>query len=183
MVVSETGVPAAPAGGAFRLYAEIKGIRGAIGSIETGVAVVNNTADSTVVTLELYKLDGTYAGFAGTLTLSPNGQDAKFLNEISGFSGLPTPFQGTLRVSSRSSISVLGLRGRYNERQDFLSTTTPATNEAAPASTNTIHFPFIADSGGYSTQFIFFSGQTNQSTSGTMQIFSNTGQPLNLILN
>jgi hypothetical protein len=182
ITVSETGVSAAPSGNAFRLYAEVKGQPGAAGSIQTGVAMVNNSGSPAAVTFELYNLDGSFSGMTGTWNLPANGQDARFLNEISGFSALPASFQGILRVSSRAPVSVLGLRGRYNERREFLSTTTPPSNEASPPSTSPLHFPEIADSQGYTTQFILFSGQANQSTSGTLQMTSPVGAPLNLTL-
>ena len=74
-----------------------------------------------------------------------------------------------------------GLRGRYNERNDFLITTTPPVNEAPPA-TSPMIFPHIADSGGYTTQFILFSAQPGSSSSGTMQLFNQSGGALGLTL-
>jgi len=37
--------------------------------------------------------------------------------------------QGFLKVTATAPISVTGVRGRYNERKDFLITTTPPRNE------------------------------------------------------
>jgi hypothetical protein len=102
------------------------------------------------------------------------------LNQVQGFASLPTPFQGVLRLSSSQSISVIGLRGRTNERNDFLITTTPPVNEAVPPSTAPLFPPHIADSGGYTTQFILFSGQPGSSSSGAIQFFSQTGGALNV---
>jgi hypothetical protein len=48
---------------------------------------------------------------------------------------------------------VVGLRGRYNERSDFLISTTSPSSEAAPAPAQSV-FPFFADGGGYTTQFV-----------------------------
>src|SRR5262249_27309825 len=124
-------------------------------------------------------LDGVSTGLTGALSVPANGQAATFLNQIVGFAGLQTPFQGVLRVSSSSPISVVGLRGRYNERNDFLITTTSAVNESTPPSTGPLYFPHIVDSGGYTTQFILFSGSPGQPISGTMQLFSQAGTPLN----
>jgi hypothetical protein len=76
----------------------------------------------------------------------------------------------------------VGLRGRYNERNDFLITTTPPINEATPATTAPLFFPQIVDGGGYMTQFILISGQPGQSSSGTMQWFSQSGAALGLTL-
>jgi hypothetical protein len=176
ITVTEAGVPTIAAGTAFRLYAEIDG------PIQTGIAVVNNSTSAAAVTLELTKLDGTSAGPAGTLSIPPNGQTAVFLSEVPGFGSLPTPFQGVLRVSSPASISVIGLRGHYNERNDFLITTTPPVNEAALPATLPLFFPYIVDSGGYTTQFILFSAQPGSSPSGMMQLFNQSGGALGLTL-
>src|SRR5207253_2002768 len=95
----------------------------------------------------------------GSISVPALGQRALFLNEIPGFESLAGPFAGILRIAPADSadITVLGLRGRTNERGDFLITTTPPTNENA--STNSqIMFPHIVDGGGYTTQFITFGG-------------------------
>jgi hypothetical protein len=83
------------------------------------------------------------------------------------------PFKGVLRISAANpTISVLGFRSRWNERSDFIFTTTPATNENAPSNTHLI-FPHIVDGGGYTTQFIMFSGTPSQPTSGNLQCIHN----------
>jgi hypothetical protein len=182
--VAEAGVPASPAGNAFRLYAEALGdfSHSAVGSIQSGLAIANNSASAGTVTLELSKLDGSSTGLTGTLQVPPNGQGATFLNQIQGFASLQMPFQGVLRVSSAASISIVGLRGRYNERGDFLITTTPPVNEAATASSPALFLPQIADGGGYTTQFIILSTQAGQTSSGTLQLFSQSGGNLDLTL-
>jgi hypothetical protein len=107
---------------------------------------------------------------------------AKFIGEIPGLTALPLPLKGVLRISTSAStaISVAGLRGRYNERGDFLITTTPPSNEAIPASTSELFYPQIADGGGYTTQFVLFNGSTDQSSSGTILFFTQSGQSFSL---
>jgi hypothetical protein len=134
------------------------------------------------VTLELRKLDGSPTGLTSTLTLPANGQTAVFLNQLQGFGSLPTEFQGVLRVSSSTPISVAGLRGRYNERNDFLITTTPPLDESTPPSTAPLYFPQIADGGGFTTQLILLNGDLGQLASGTIQLFSQIGGALDLTL-
>src|SRR6185295_9319751 len=124
------------------------------GSIQSGIAVTNLTATTATVNLTLDRLDGSSTGLTGTLSVPANGQVATFLNQISGLAALPIPFQGVLRVTSSSSISIVGLRGRYNERNDFLITTTPPVDEASPLPAAELYFPHFVDSGGYTTQFI-----------------------------
>jgi hypothetical protein len=174
--VTEAGVPAMAAGTAFRLYAEMDG------PIQTAIAVANNSTDTAAVRLELSNLDGASSGLTGTLSIPPNGQTAIFLNEIQGFASLPKPFQGVLRVSSPVSISMIGLRIRYNERNDVLITPTPPVNEAAPPATSPMVFPQIVDSAGYTTQFILFSAQPGSSASGTLQLFNQSGGALGVPL-
>src|SRR2546422_8382947 len=41
---------------------------------------------------------------------------------------------GILRVTTTGSIALIGLRGRFNERNDFLITTVPSGDESAAAS-------------------------------------------------
>jgi hypothetical protein len=182
--VAEAGVPVSPVANAFRMYAEASGDfnNSTVGSMQTGVAIANNSGSTATVNLELNNLDGSSTGLTGTLQIPANGQVATFLNQIAGFASLPLPFQGVLRVSSSASIAMVGLRGRYNERNDFLFTTTPPVNEAAPPSSSTLFFPHIADGGGYTTQFLLFSGQAGQTSSGTVQFFSQSGGTLALSL-
>src|SRR5262245_38161910 len=169
VTVTEAGVRAIAAGTAFRLYAE------ASASVQTGIAIANTSASAASVTLELTRMDGSSIGLTGTLSIPASGQAAVFLNQIQGFSSLPPSFQGILRLSSTSPIAMTGLRGRYNERNDLLITTTEPVSESAPPSTSPLFFPHIADSGGYTTQFILFSAQAGSPASGTLQLFNQSG--------
>ena len=164
------------------MFAEASGTFGAAGSIQTGVAIANPDSTATTVTLELTRLDGTALGLTGTVTVPGQGQVALSLNQVQGFESLPLPFQGVLRVSvgSPTEVSVVGLRSRYNERGDFLITTTSPVDEGDASTTLEFLFPHFADSGGYTTQFILFSGVAGQSSSGTLRFFTKEGEPLDL---
>ena len=126
------------------------------------------------------RLDGSSTGLAGTINVPANGHSALFLNQIPGLAPMPVPFQGVLRLSSAAQITVAGLRGRYNERNDFLITTTPPVSETPPASSATLYFPQIADGAGYTTQFILFSGRAGQSSTGVLTFFTQSGGRWNL---
>jgi hypothetical protein len=182
ITVTEAGVPALRSGTAFRLYAESSGTAGQVGSIQTGIAIANASSNSINVTFELTTITGVTTGLISSIVLPGNGQTSMFLGQIPGFSGMPNPFQGVLRVSTTSptGISIVGLRGRYNERQDFLTTTTQPTNEGDPVSTADLFFPHFADGGGYTTQFILFNGSIDQSSSGLIRFLSQTGQVLTI---
>jgi hypothetical protein len=106
---------------------------------------------------------------------------AAFLSQIPGLDQLRLPFRGLLRISSPTPIAVAGLRGRTNERGDFLIATTPPVPEGGPGSAE-LFFPHFADSGGYTTQFILFSGSSGPPLSGNLRFFSQAGQALSLKL-
>lgn len=177
--VTEAGVPASQ-GTVFRTYVEGTGAIGQIGAIQTGLAIANTTTSPSVVTLEAFNLDGSSTGQTATVNVAASGQDAKFLIEL--FPNLPLPFRGVLRISTNGGgISVVGLRGRTNERGDFLITTTPPTNESGTPSNNELLFPHLVNGGGYTTQFVVFSGIAGQAVSGSIRFFRQDGTGLPLI--
>ena len=176
--LSEAGVPALPKGSAFRVYAEASGMPGQMGSISTGLAITNVGNTSNTVTLEVTHLDGSLAAAPEMLTLPPSGQVARFLNDI--FS-LPDNFSGVLRVTSTADIAIVALRLRVNENGEIKVTTLAPSNEMdPPASESSRFFAHIADSGGWSTQFILFSGTAGQAASGTLSFIDTAGQPWDL---
>ncbi len=179
ITLSESGV-APTAGTAFRMYVESTGINGQPGSIQSGIAIANNQSTNATVTLELTSLDGSTSGLPAPVVLPvlpAFGHTARFLGEF--FPDLPDPFQGILRVTSASTeVAVVGLRTRYNDRPELLITTTPPSDEAAPITSTERLFPHLADGGGYTTQFILFSGSAGQSSSGSLILIDQSGQPI-----
>ena len=175
--LSEAGVPALPKGSAFRVYAEASGMPGQMGSISTGLAITNVGDTSNMVTLEVTHLDGSLATVPETLTLPPSGQVARFLNDI--FS-LPDNFSGVLRVTSTADVAIVALRLRVNENNEIKVTTLAPSNEMDPSISEERFFAHFADSGGWSTQFILFSGTAGQASSGTLRFIDASGQPLDL---
>ena len=85
-----------------------------------------------------------------------------------------------MRVTSSSNISVAGLRGRYNERQDFLITTVPVNQELTQGSSAELLYPHIVDAGGYTTQFILLNTVSGQTSSGTVRFKTIGGQVYDL---
>jgi hypothetical protein len=151
-----------------------------VGSIETGIAIATASSAPVPVTFELMSLAGTPMGLTTSVTVPAQGQIALFLSQIPGFQSLQLPFQGILRisVSGSSKISLTGLRGRYNERGDFLITTTPPVSESTVPSNTEMMFPHWAIGSGYSTQFILINAVSAQTSAGVLSFFSQTGQPL-----
>jgi hypothetical protein len=177
---SMASVPVQAPSIAFRSFVEATAATGAAGSIQTGVAITNNSAAASTVTFELTGLDGVLLGPAVNVTIPGFGHVSRFVNEL--FPSALAPLGGVLRISSGGSIAMTALRTRYNERGDFLITTMPVSNEASSSTSAELLFPHIAAGGGYTTQFVLFSGVTNQSTTGTLRFVGSQGQALNLIV-
>ena len=169
---------AALRGNQLRTYIENSGVQGTIGSIQSGFAIANAGSSTAAVNIEAFRLDGTSTGLTSSLSIPVGGKTAKFTSEI--FPSLPSPFKGTMKLTSTNAISVVGLRGRYNERGDFLITTLPPTEEATQGSSTEVIFPHIVDGGGYTTQFILFSGAAGQTSAGTVLFRATGGQRFDL---
>jgi hypothetical protein len=181
VTVSEAGVPATSAGSAFRLFVESAGDfdQGAVDSMRTGLAIANTSPQATAVVIEVKNMDGN-TGLIGILSIPGNGQTSLFLTQIPGIQSLLTPFRGMLQLTSFTPITIVGLRARYNERNDLLITTTPPADEGVPPPASGLYFPHFADAGGYSTQFVLFSAQPGQRPSGTFQLVPQAGGTVNL---
>ncbi len=169
--VTEAGVPALRNGTAFQLYVEKSG------AVETGLAVANPSASPITVNLVLTRADGSSTGLSGQLNIPSNGQTSLFLREIPGFASLAAPFQGVLRITSAAPVAVTSLRGRTNQRSEFLVTTTTPVDESAAVTSSELLIPHFAEGGGYNVQFILF----GRVSSGTMYLFDRGGQPLSLL--
>jgi hypothetical protein len=167
-------------GNQFRTYVENSGTLGTIGSIVSGLAIANADGTGAGINLEAFRLDGTSTGLTASLTIPVGGKVSRFFNEI--FPSLPSTFKGIVKFTSSSIVSVAGLRGRYNERGDFLITTVPLNTELSTGSSSEVVFPHIVDSGGYTTQFVLFSTVTDQTSAGTLLFRTVGGQRLDLTL-
>src|SRR5262249_53763891 len=111
--------------------------------------------------------------------LAAKGQRALFVNELSGAEHLPQNFKGVLRItSSDGAVSAIGLRGRSNERGEFLVSTTTSYVDST-ANPSQLFVPHLADGGGYTTEFILL-GRSMDSVSATMYFYKPSGQPLSL---
>ena len=180
VTVTEAGVTASAAT-SLRMYTETTAAGNSVGAIQTAIAVANTGVTAGSVSFELYRLDGTYTGQTATRQIAGNGQIAVFFHELFPPPLAVYPYQGIVRiVSNGAAISAIGLRGRYNERSEFLITTTPPTRETATASSAEWMFPHIVDSGGYTTQFVLYSGTTGQISGGSLSLVSQTGLALTL---
>ena len=167
VLVSETSIPASPPIQSGRLYVEMDGL------VNTGVAMVNPHGEPATVTFVFNDTSGNSAN--GLVTIPANGQISTFLNQPP-FNG-PSTFDGTFSFAASMPIAVTGMRGRINERREFLMTTLPVFDVRAPAGPGTIVFPHFADGAGWTTQIVLVN-PTDRDLSGTVQFVDASGQPI-----
>src|SRR5262249_14733859 len=67
--VSTAGVLGSSTSNAFRMYAELSGTNGQIGSIQTGIAIANPGTGTASVVFELNTLSGASPGLTGSLSI------------------------------------------------------------------------------------------------------------------
>jgi hypothetical protein len=185
ITITGAGVPPVNASTAFRVYAEASGdFNGAQpGSVQSGVAIANPSTLGITVNFDLFTLDGVPTNLTGSVSLVPNGHSAIFLNQIPGFANLPQNFKGVLRISVQQgfTMSLIGLRGRFNERGDLLIATTPPVADNSSQPTQLI-FPHLANGGGYITQFILLNTDSQNPRSVSLDLRTPGGDPLALSL-
>src|SRR5262249_53555781 len=148
-------------------------------NLRSGFAFANRSAAPVTINYELSFYYGYPTGITGSLTLPSKGQRSLFLDELPGAEQLPKEFKGVLKITTTEdgAVSVIGLRGRTNERGDFLVSTTSryqAANNSAE-----LFVPHFADGGGYFTEFILL-GRIIEPVNATMYFFAPSGQPLSL---
>jgi hypothetical protein len=183
VTVSQTTVQPVSGGTAFRSYVEMNSRNPVPGTIETGIAIANNSSVSALVNFELSDLNGVAIAITSSVTVPAQGHISRTVPELFptlGLTALAAPFRGVLRMTSSNFISVANLRIRFNDRGDVLVTTTPVSNEASPSTTAELLFPHIVDGVGFSTEFVLFSGILGQSATGTVQLTGQSGQALTL---
>ena len=176
ITVTENGIATTGIASSFRVFAEFDSQQ----HLQTGIAIANTAAGVANLQFELLTLDGRPSGYAGSTTLEANGHLSMFLNEIPGLKNLPSTFRGVLHIASNTPISAIGLRTRYNERGDFLISTTPAIADNASTGADELVFPQVVSGGGYTTEFILMN--SSGTSEGTLTLKSQTGTELPLFV-
>ncbi|HET9219990.1 MAG TPA: hypothetical protein VFR18_23630 [Terriglobia bacterium] len=170
----DIAVPASM-GAAFRMYAEQQ----PGGQLRTGLAISNNNNFSGTVWVSLSDREGSLVG-STSFSLQAYGQIVDYLDSL-----IPTvsgqAVQGVVRITTDlPSISVLGLRARRNERQQFLMSAIPPVQEEQLPQSQERFFPYWMNGAGFETQIVLFSGRAGQSASGTLTLIRADGTPVDL---
>jgi hypothetical protein len=185
VTVTSAGVPEVDTSKAFEVFGETDGnfARAQAGTMGTGIAISNPDPTPLTINVEEFSLDGLPTGHFGLLTIPARGHVAIFTHEIPHASLDPstwiTGVRGRIRLwtDSGSGFSVIGLRARYNERGEFLITSTPALPDDAPINTGPLVFPHFVQGGGYTTEFVLLNRTVGVISSGTVRYFSPSGEP------
>jgi Beta-propeller repeat len=167
----------------LRFYAESNGdfAAGKPRSSRTSIAIANPSGDPATVQLEVTSFDDVRLGVSGPITIPANGQFAAYLQQLPGLEGLPASFQGVIRLSvqSGSGVTASSFRILYNEREDYLVTTTGPLNENAGMPGRVV-FPYITDSTGYTTQIVLINPPGVQGGAGVVRYWAADGTPLQI---
>jgi len=86
---------------------------------------------------------------------------------------------GTLEILANPPISVLALRLTVNQRKETLITATPTADLDSPSSSESLHFPQLADGAGYKTTLVLMNN-TGQVETGTLFLWDDSGTPLSV---
>jgi photosystem II stability/assembly factor-like uncharacterized protein len=192
ITVTEAGVPVVPPTKRARVFidyrAKVDAIPGRSDSgkidINTGIAVVNYSDQTAIVTYILHAINGPPITI-GSGTIAAKTHIGKFINQLnevaSGFQ-LPANFQtaiqfASLEIVSNLPLSLIALRMTTNQRNEVLYTTTPIADLTAAINANPIYFPQFADGGGFTTSLILLNSSYIAET-GTLEFFDNDGVPL-----
>jgi hypothetical protein len=192
VTVSEAGVPASPPTLSARVFIDYRSGVNAVPAhsdagvvdVNTGIAVVNYGAAAANVTYILRNASGNSIA-TGHGTIAAAKHISCFINQLKDVApdfNLPADFQtssqfGTLDIDSDQPLSVLSLRGTFNQRQQFIVTTTPVADLTKSPGSGSLYFAQFADGGGYTTSLILMNTSTATET-GTIQIIDDTGADL-----
>jgi iron complex outermembrane recepter protein len=188
ITVSEAGVPASPPTTSARVFIDYRsgalGMPGRLNSgtvnINTGIGIVNLGSDVAHVTFALFDVNGASIA-TGQGTLAAGNHLAKFIDQLSEIAPdfvLPSYFQfGSLSIVSDQPLSVLALRMTTNQRGEDLFTTTPVVDMNLAFTNTPIHFPQLADGGGWTTSLVLLNTSSSVEK-GSLNFFDNDGLPL-----
>src|SRR5262249_37292481 len=137
-------------------------------------AIANPTAGPATFSFNFTDASGTDFG-AGTMTIAPNGQIARFITEAPFSPGASIQNARTLTFTSSVPLAVAAVRGYVNELGQFMMTTVPVV-PVESGGTAPLFFPYFASGGGWKANLILVN-PTDTTLTGNVQFIN--GQVLN----
>jgi len=177
--ITETGAASAE-GSRLSSYVDISSPSDA-DPVNSGIAIANPT-DQTVQ-IFLRATSNVIADPLRNLSLKvpPHGHISRFMSEL--FPAITPPFTGVLHVianfegsATLAPVSITGLRGRYNSRNEFIVATVAPAVDDAPGTTQ-FYMPHLVTGGGYSTR-VFLVNTSRGWTAGDIRFRTAGGLPV-----
>jgi hypothetical protein len=184
-LVSEATVPAQELVTNDYFFVEIQG------NVNTGIIIANPGPNMAVVSFGFQDpvnrarpvLVGT-----GTITIPPNSQIARFLNEAPF--NFPAPYVGQMSVQSSVPVAVTTVRGFINERSDFLMTNVLEGTPPSGAVSSVVgqpkivagYIPRFADGAGWNTEIVFENVSHEDPASLTLDFVAASGDPVSVTI-
>jgi hypothetical protein len=171
VLVSEMSVPLSEPTLRGRIFVEIGD------GLDTGIAIANPHDEAVQIVFELVSTAGASLP-AASVTLPPKTQIARFFSEQPF--NTPGPFTGAMTLSASLPIGITALRGRTNERGEFLMAALPVS-PLARSSEPSVVIPHFAAGGGWVTDIVLVN-PTDTRISGRIQPLGKSGEPLRLTI-
>jgi len=181
--ILETSLEGQPPRASLRLYAEGTGDfnNAKATSTRTAITIANPSDAPSTIQLQLTSFSGAQLALSSPIQVPASGQVSRYLPEFPGFEAIAVPFQGIVRLTVLAGPGVMagGFRVMFNERGDYLFTTTGPLNEDAGTAGRLI-FPYVTDSTGYTTEFILINPPDVTSAAGVLHYLAADGSPLGI---
>ena len=168
--VSQTTIPGQASGTAFRVLVRGFTSGGPFAlccSTSTTVAIANPAETAAAVSLDLPSMNA-----SATMTVPPHGQ---VLATPQDNMGLRNGYSGTLRISSSTPISVVGLQSFAGDNFGMLAL--EMFDESVPVIGEPI-FPHLAEGGGYNVSLFLIKTSDSQASTGLIRFYTQSGAPL-----
>jgi hypothetical protein len=162
------------------------------GNVNTGIIVANPGPNTAVVSFgfqdPVIRARPVLVG-TGTITIPPNSQIARFLNEPPF--NFPAPYLGQMSVQSSVPIAVTTVHGLINERSDFLMTNVLEGSPPSGAVSSVVsqpkivagYIPRFADGAGWNTEIVFENVSHEGSAALTLNFVASSGNPVSVTIN
>jgi hypothetical protein len=169
VTVSMTGLSFERPGRTFKSFVQ----HSTFARISSGIAIANPSSEPALVSLTLRDSSGNERG-SHILTLAPNAQVARFLNDFPGL--YAAEVEGTLIVGASQEIVFYGIRGQYNARGEYILTSlSPVNSWYTTESSEERIFPHLVQGLGFTTRIVVFDGNSSQDSMGTLGLREQSG--------
>lgn len=171
VLISEAGVPSASPVLAARLFVDYSD-RG-----DSGIAILNPGGVDNSITAELKSSFGSTVATT-SFVLPAKTHVAVFSSQL--FTGMPSPFLGTMTLTSSDPFVSTNLAESANGRQEILYYALPVADLDAPETNGSLVFSQIADGAGMKTEILLMNPSGTLPSSGVVTFYDADGAPLAL---